>query len=80
VWWKLHDTIGPAIYLQLEQDDDFFDILDARELLFDDTDFLSKLFLHHFDDVQQILDAASVNQVLDLNQVFDDPNYWNTDI
>jgi len=26
VWWKLHDTVGPASYLQLEQADDFFDI------------------------------------------------------
>ena len=31
VWWKLHDTIGPALYLQMEQSDDFFDI-EAEEV------------------------------------------------
>ena len=25
-WWKLSDTIGPATFLRLEQDDNFFDI------------------------------------------------------
>jgi len=74
IWWKLHNTIGPAIYFSLEQDDDFFD-QDEQEIR-SDSNFLLELFLHHFDDVQQILDVALVGDRLDLEKIFDDPTYW----
>jgi len=51
VWWKLADTIGPANYFRLTQNDDFFDLdFDTlNEDLKDDT-FFNQLFGHYFDD------------------------------
>jgi len=51
IWWKLHDTVGPANYLNVEQNDDFFnmDFGEFREDLIADTEFFAQLFGHHFD-------------------------------
>jgi hypothetical protein len=85
-WWKLHDTIGPALYLRLEQDDDFYDI-GAEEQATDVTGdpFFEQILLHHFDDIGQIIQDGTVvdedgksNFVAD--RIFLDPEYWDTDI
>jgi hypothetical protein len=85
-WWKLHDTIGPALYLRLEQDDEFYDI-DAEEQATDVTGdpFFEQILLHHFDDVGQIIadgtvveEDGSSNFLAD--RIFLDPEYWDTDI
>ena len=51
VWWKLHDTVGPANYIQVEQDDEFFNmnLQDIQEDLPLDPIFFAQLFGHHFD-------------------------------
>ncbi|KAL7470885.1 hypothetical protein ACHAXS_011163 [Conticribra weissflogii] len=52
IWWKLHDTIGPATFLRVEQDEDFYNV-DFEFLTKDfqnDQEFFQQLFGHHFDD------------------------------
>lgn len=77
-WWKLHDTIGPASYLLIEQNDDWFDITD-EEIEGDKTGstFWNQILLHHFDNIQDIIDyEESVNGVFNTKNVFDNPEYW----
>jgi len=52
VWWKLHDTIGPATFVQVEQNEDFYDV-SAKEFInfiASNPDFSPQLYQHHFDD------------------------------
>lgn len=80
-WWKLHDTIGPALFLQLEQDDTFYDI-EADEIASDVTGdpLFNEILLHHFDDIQQIINDGTVNGEFNADNIFLDPEYWDTDI
>eukprot|EP00545_Synedropsis_sp_CCMP1620_P011947 CAMPEP_0119024668 /NCGR_PEP_ID=MMETSP1176-20130426/32292_1 /TAXON_ID=265551 /ORGANISM="Synedropsis recta cf, Strain CCMP1620" /LENGTH=360 /DNA_ID=CAMNT_0006980027 /DNA_START=116 /DNA_END=1198 /DNA_ORIENTATION=- len=85
VWWKFHDTIGPATKLQVEQTDDFFDI-DADFIEGDVTGsaFYQELLLHHFDDSQEIIDAGTVaiNSTLDIfdsDLIFLNPEFWDAE-
>mmetsp|Transcript_21944 Transcript_21944/g.50646 ORF Transcript_21944/g.50646 Transcript_21944/m.50646 type:complete len:122 (-) Transcript_21944:118-483(-) len=50
IWFQLHDTIGPATYLRLDQSEVFFDINDDdfQQILVDNPDFFNQLFGHHF--------------------------------
>eukprot|EP00956_Cyclotella_meneghiniana_P000533 scaffold593_cov73-Cyclotella_meneghiniana.AAC.3 len=51
IWWKLSDTIGPATYLRVEQDEEFYNV-DFSYLENDweeDQIFFQQLFGHHFD-------------------------------
>jgi hypothetical protein len=52
VWWKLHDTIGPAPWLRLQQDETFYDVNDDefRQELVDNPDFKNQFYGHHFMD------------------------------
>jgi len=68
IWWKLHDTIGPATYLRLEQNEPFYDGLDFDRLendLAKDQQFFQQLFGHHFDT-----DDAPTDDT------FEDENNW----
>lgn len=80
-WWKLHDTIGPALYLRLEQDDAFYDIK-GDEIAEDVTGdpVFEQILMHHFDDVQVIIDAGTVDGEFNADRIFLDPEYWDTDI
>jgi len=51
IWWKLHDTIGPAPFERLEQDEEFWVGFDEAFLTNDlqrDPDFSKQLYGHHF--------------------------------
>ena len=79
VWWKLHDTIGPAPYIHPGQDDDFFDMTspDFRRATVADADFYEELLMHHWNDVKVIRNAGKdQNGVFQNNKVFDDSVYW----
>lgn len=60
VWWKLHDTAGPATYLDVEEDTmPFYKDVDLKWLALDwrkDLDFKYQLFGHHFDDDDGVFD------------------------
>ena len=76
------DTIGPAIYLKVEQDDDFYDI-SADELEGDQTDydFFQQFSLHHWDDIDTIVVAGTdSNGDFKASTIFNDPDYWDADI
>ncbi|EED91874.1 predicted protein [Thalassiosira pseudonana CCMP1335] len=80
-WWKLHDTVGPASFLRLEQDDDFYDVkddkYDANNI---DDDFQGQLFYHHFNDIEPIIEEGSLNNgKLVSSEVFGNENYWYGD-
>lgn len=52
VWWKLHDTIGPATYMRVEQDEPFYEGVKFEYFQQDftkDQTFFQQLFGHHFD-------------------------------
>jgi len=67
IWWKLHDTIGPAPYLRVEQKEPFFNVkLDQLEEDFEkDPKFFNQLFGHHFDTDDPLMD-----------DMFEDPENW----
>ena len=65
IWWKLSDTIGPATYLRVEQDEPFYDGLDfefLREDFEEDEVFFQQLFAHHFDGEVPITDDTFENE------------------
>lgn len=67
IWWKLSDTIGPATYLRVEQDEEFYNV-DFSYLENDweeDTMFFQQLFGHHFD----VDDAPT-------DETFEDEENW----
>ena len=86
VWWKLHDTIGPATQLRLEQNDDFFDV--AADFIVGDVTnvaFYREMLFHHFNDANEIirLGTKQVNSslsVFDSDLIFLNSTYWNTTI
>ncbi|KAL7480808.1 hypothetical protein ACHAW6_006469 [Cyclotella cf. meneghiniana] len=80
-WWKMHDTIGPALFLRLEQDDDFYDIA-ADEIEGDVTNdpVYTQILLHHFDDIDVIIEDGTVDNEFNADRIFLDPEYWDTDI
>ncbi len=52
IWWKLHDTIGPATYMRVEQDEPFYEGVKFeyfQEDFAEDQSFFQQLFGHHFD-------------------------------
>lgn len=68
IWWKLHDTIGPATYLRVEQDEPFYDGVDFSKLeqyFVKDQDFFQQFFGHHFDGDDTPTDDT-----------FEDENNW----
>jgi hypothetical protein len=50
VWFKLHDTIGPAPYIRLKQSEAFYDVNDDdfNQLIQDDPEFYNQFLGHHF--------------------------------
>ena len=73
VWWKFHDTIGPAIYIDLTQDDAFFDVRNNAvntDRIGDE--FEQQLFFHHFDDIDTVLAAGT-----DAGGDFSLPKFFN---
>jgi len=86
VWWKFHDTIGPAIYLRLEQDDDFFDVESAEvrdnETAWNDPiekPFYDQLFKHHWDDISYVIENSTGESdgSFDHHAVFNDQSFWD---
>jgi hypothetical protein len=63
IWWKLHDTIGPATYLRVEQKEPFFNVkLDQLNKDFTkDPAFFNQLFGHHFDTDDPLQDDTFEN-------------------
>ena len=88
-WWKLHDTVGPALYLRVDQDDNFYDI-EAGEIQSDSTGdvFFEQLLLHHFDDLGQVIADGTVtyddgSSGFDAERIFVEQGpdkYWNIPI
>jgi hypothetical protein len=85
VWWKLHDTIGPASSLKLEQNDDFFDI-QASDIQSDQTnsEFYREMLFHHFDDSNEIIRLGTVvsssGAEFNSDLIFLNKTYWDTTI
>lgn len=79
-WWKLHDTIGPALFLRVEQDDEFYD-MNAEDIDPENSvgTFFQQVLLHHWDDIQIIVDAGTEGQEFDAARVFLDPEFWDSD-
>lgn len=67
IWWKLHDTIGPATYLRVEQKEPFFNVklTELEEDFKADPTFFNQLFGHHFDTDDPLTD-----------DLFEDENNW----
>jgi len=87
VWWKFHDTIGPAIYLNLEQDEDFFDVKteEVREHMTAWNDpiekpFYDQLFKHHWDNISYIIKNSTGDGTFDHHAVFDSKRFWDTSV
>lgn len=87
-WWKLRDTIGPALYLRVEQNqDDWFDI-DNKEIDGDVTNdpFFQPFFLSPFGDIDKVIEDGteeivgedgSVTSNFNADRIFNDPEYWD---
>lgn len=85
LWWKFHNTIGPATELRLEGNDDFFDI-DANDIPTEVTglEFFQELLFHHFDNYDEIIAAGTItdaegNQSFNSDLIFLNPEYWYSD-
>eukprot|EP00571_Detonula_confervacea_P009877 CAMPEP_0172302018 /NCGR_PEP_ID=MMETSP1058-20130122/3786_1 /TAXON_ID=83371 /ORGANISM="Detonula confervacea, Strain CCMP 353" /LENGTH=385 /DNA_ID=CAMNT_0013012345 /DNA_START=66 /DNA_END=1220 /DNA_ORIENTATION=+ len=76
-WWKLHDTVGPALFLRVEQDDEFYDI-DAEEIEQDNAGdtFFTQVLLHHFDDIDAVIEDGTVDNEFKADRIFLDEDYW----
>ena len=79
VWWKFHDTIGPAVYLRVKQNDDFFDVDDdeAKQPPVLGDDFFQQLYLHHFNDPDLFIDEASSGTGVVDKHEYDNAVWWD---
>lgn len=78
VWFKFHDTLGPATRLNVEQNGRFFDLANSevRGNRFGDF-FFDQLFFHHFDDSSAIIELGeNENGEFDPALVFDVQTNW----
>jgi len=81
VWWKLHDTVGPALNMRISQDDEFYedteDVPDTIERPFKD-----QVFLHHFDNIDEVIEDGSIfpdgDEIggFDAERIFYNETYW----
>eukprot|EP00547_Thalassionema_nitzschioides_P008275 CAMPEP_0194226712 /NCGR_PEP_ID=MMETSP0156-20130528/42406_1 /TAXON_ID=33649 /ORGANISM="Thalassionema nitzschioides, Strain L26-B" /LENGTH=265 /DNA_ID=CAMNT_0038959157 /DNA_START=9 /DNA_END=806 /DNA_ORIENTATION=+ len=81
VWWKLHDTVGPATALRLEQNDDFF--TNADEIMGNENigEVLGQLLFHHFDDAREIIQRGRNSAgEFETEKIFRNKTFWNTTI
>ncbi len=74
----MHDTVGPAMAMRLDQDDEFYegaqDEIDAES---SNTDpFMTQLLLHHFDDIDQVIEDGTENDDFDAERIFLNEKYW----
>ena len=79
VWFHFHDTLGPATNLHITQEGvDFFDVNDDEVNGNDKfgNDFFDELFFHHFDDVSEIIQEGTVNNVFEPERIFNDEKFW----
>jgi hypothetical protein len=74
VWWKIHDTIGPAPYLHLSQNDDFFNV-DTLQNFTTDQAFYEQWAYHHWDNINELLSSA-LDDVESLQSLFANPMVW----
>jgi hypothetical protein len=77
VWWKLHDTVGPALFMRVDQDDTFYD--GAEDVINADSTedpFMAQVLLHHFDDIDQVIEDGTVDNEFDADRIFLDEKYW----
>eukprot|EP00985_Skeletonema_marinoi_P001268 scaffold514_cov121-Skeletonema_marinoi.AAC.7 len=66
-WWKLQDTIGPALFLRIEQNaDEWFDI-DNEEVASDVTD----------GTVEVVSEDGTVTSEFNADRIFLDEDYWD---
>ena len=87
-WWKLQDTIGPALFLRIEQNaDEWFDI-DNEEIASDVTgdEFFQPFLLHFFGDIDEVIEDGTVDVVsedgtvtseFNADRIFLDEDYWD---
>jgi len=88
-WWKLQDTIGPALFLRIEQNaDEWFDI-DNEEIESDVTgnEFFEAFLLHFFGDIDKVIEDGTVDVVdedgtvigseFNADRIFLDEDYWD---
>jgi hypothetical protein len=75
VWWKVVDTVGPAAYLRLQQNDDFFDV-DKLQDVTTDRAFYAQWAYHHWDDIDELL-YDLLDPAESIESVFANPNIWN---
>jgi len=84
VWFKFHDTFGPAQYLNLEQEGNFFDVPNEEvrgddKLVDGGEPFFNQLYFHHFDDYALANDAGlDSNGEFKLDILFNNKEYWDT--
>lgn len=76
-WWKLHDTVGPALFLRVEQDDEFYDI-DAEEIEGNNAgdSLFTQVLLHHFDDINKVIEDGTKDNEFNADNIFLDEDYW----
>ena len=76
-WWKLEDTVGPATFLALDQDDEFYDLAgEDTESFLTENELLTPLLLHHFDDINAVIADGVQDGEFDAANVFLNETYW----
>eukprot|EP00547_Thalassionema_nitzschioides_P013060 CAMPEP_0194261996 /NCGR_PEP_ID=MMETSP0158-20130606/46317_1 /TAXON_ID=33649 /ORGANISM="Thalassionema nitzschioides, Strain L26-B" /LENGTH=929 /DNA_ID=CAMNT_0039002139 /DNA_START=67 /DNA_END=2856 /DNA_ORIENTATION=+ len=78
IWWKIHDTIGPAPFVDLKQSDDFFETESLQDVT-TDHDFFTQWLYHHWDDISILLQDL-IKDSQDIGTLFSSPAVWDTDV
>jgi hypothetical protein len=75
IWWKLHDTIGPAPFLRLQQQQDgsFYNNVNNELITKENADFFREVLLHHFQNSKALESLSDV----ELKQYFEDSKNWD---
>ena len=63
--------------MRVDQDDKFYD--GAEDVINADSTedpFMTQVLLHHFDDIDQVIEDGTVDNEFDADRIFLDEEYW----
>ena len=76
VWFHFHDTFGPATYLDIENEGNFFDVKNNEVQGKFNDEFFDNLYFHHFDNVAEIIQEGTVQGQFVYEKIFEESDYW----
>jgi len=78
VWWKIHDTVGPAPFINLKQSDDFYETESLQDVT-TNHEFFTQWLYHHWEDISVLFQDLN-NDPVGVGELFSSSAVWDSDV